>query len=283
MYNHLVLARMGVIRTMGYIDEREIKRRTAWKIAAIVAPMMGGFVACYVAGVLAARACHLPPLFRLLAGGAVGIAFLEVYMKISSARYRRTSTALREAMDDLTLQPANEADYAWLDSDRLREWSFHIASLGFRALGDYTVGMGGAARPRGISESFIRLMLSDENDCFAAISQRCVPGEKPKAMACVLTSLYTSGDSCTTTTADILRPDLMPELTRNVFSCSTDSAAELLRAHLEQRDRVAEQGGLGVKHALSLDTYMEYAAQSAQRVREMANRRLANHGSSNCI
>lgn len=94
-------------------------------------------------------------------------------------------------------------------------------------------------------------------------------------MTCAMVTVYSSGDECRTTNGEVQKSDYTATLFKYYFAEQTDSASELLRVHLEQRDAVGREHGLDVVADLSCDVYLAQIKRQVEKTKELVSGILA--------
>ena len=234
-----------------------------------------------------------PHQFGLSLSFAIAAAPFLVSVFILSRIYSRVSqeriSQLAEAMDRLSLSPAQASDYQWLDLGKIERWASEFELLGFSALGDYSIGAGEQATDAlKLSQSFTRLMASGRQRCYAEVGQTCSPETGPKDVVCAVVTFFTSGQQCRTSNganpdaklAQVL-PGPIRELGMNLSTQPGASPDELLQVHLEQRDKMAAERGLVTQPDVSYEAYRLESRKQLDAMGAWADRFIAEAASEN--
>ena len=216
---------------------------------------------------------------------AIGLGFWllgNVASKLHAKASRANVDRLRQAFDEIDYVPTQATDHEWLDREKLHVWTTDLSELGFSSVGDYTVGCRGAAAQEFLpGESFMRLMASDRDHSFAEISQSVLPTTDVKAIACSMLTIFSSGDDCRTSNC-AAPPEMVRKYIPTGFYEQGASPRELLRIHLEQRDKLASEQGLVTNEDVSYDVYHQHTSRQKSDARERANRMVSELTGKDC-
>lgn len=171
---------------------------------------------------------------------------------------------------DAKYEPVDPASYETLDHDKLEKYSSELYALGFVHLADLQTG-GGANMP---IRGFDRIMTHPENGCCATLGQMVFP--PIPGMACSIFSNLSDGYSHKVEDRDTTGAGWAHRKPKELWhACPGAPPEELLRVHLEARERIIQQLGLEVYPIDSLSTYISEAEQAVKSARDNIARKNA--------
>lgn len=214
----------------------------------------------------------------LLIAGIVYIPariFSRIHDKVSQKRI----DDLKQIIRDIGYQPTQESNYEWLNREKLYMWTQEFDKLGFSRLGDYTVGIGAINTQEDfLPQSFTRLMANEKQKCFAEISQSKHQKTGLKEMACVITTLFTSGQQCKTSneSAPASAASMINEFGITPFYLPGATLDKLILAHIEQRDEMAAQQSLVISEDVSFEAYRQQSMKLMDRMQDWVKQKFSS-------
>jgi hypothetical protein len=180
-----------------------------------------------------------------IAGVGLGIAFLGWDL------WRVRQAAIVGMPEAMTFIPASRTDYPWLDHNGFREQLTELQTLGFHPIADCTVTFPGAP------EGFARVLLNPQERVYAEVNQ-IRAGKDLTPVVTTFASTLSDGWSLATTTREVLPTTYAFMCTRKACWSSHPEAApaNLLRIHLERRERMCRDLILSVGGAGTMDDYV---------------------------
>lgn len=201
-----------------------------------------------------------------IAGSIVG----KKHDKVSQAKI----DGLSQMMENLEHVPTTEDKYPWLDRNKLDRWTSEFKALEFSNLGDYTLGTGGVSvESFKLQEPFSRLMANEAYKCFADVTQSLRSKTGLSDMTCSIVTIFTSGRGCSTSNSKeskIVPGFLLPV---NLVHHPGASPSELLRFHLEERDKLVKEGET-IAEDMSFEAYQRYMSGIVKQIQDMVYNRV---------
>lgn len=239
-------------------------------------------IACYIIGTIAfiAGAIAFESDRRditAVSWGVAGVVLLTALVlgKLHGKVSKKTVDRITQAVDNMHITPAEEANYPWLDTDTLRKWTWDLQSLGFEPLGDCTLDAGlSSPKDFGISELFVRVMASKKEKCFAEISQSHQPTDGPKSIACSIYTVFTSGDEIRTINSSSNAREQSFGIQITLHQHPGANPGDLLHHHIRQRKDLMAQQSVAIKEELTFESYEQQAKDNFSRVRNYIERQM---------
>jgi hypothetical protein len=209
--------------------------------------------------------------------GIVAAVFLIpgwIISKISDKATQERIDNISLMMQQMDLVPAQAEDFQWLDCETLNKWTSELTSLGFKNLGDYTLGTGGiTVEGAEISQPFSKVMVNENHKCFAEIGQSMHPKTVVKDATCSIVTFFVSGIDCRTVNSNAPLPTVTLPFSPNIFQKPGAQPAELLQLHLEQRDKLVKDGQV-IDENTSFETYRQHFIDLTNHMQEWMNQRI---------
>jgi hypothetical protein len=233
---------------------------------------------CLFATMFTGSIVHHPITRRLVLASIIISIPGYIISKFHDRLSRSRIDGLKQIINNFGIQPTQESDYEWLNREKLYMWTQEFDKLGFSRLGDYTVGIGTLNTQEDfLPQSFTRLMANEKQKCFAEISQSKHPKTGLKEMACVITTLFTSGQQCKTSneSAPASAVSMINEFGITPFYLPGATPEKLFLDHIEQRDRMAAQQNLVIQDDVSFESYRQQTVKNINQAQSWIKQKIS--------